>query len=110
MTGDSRENISDSIIEATDYVIELEPLTAEQILLVIHQRLVFCNIDYEGEKVLDAISELGMGDIKEVIQVLKRTLMLMDAELKEFLTVELVEKAERLFCNHVSSIPAPNSK
>jgi hypothetical protein len=105
MTCKSRESVSDALIEATDYIVELEPLTDDQILAVIHQRLHFCGVEYEGEEVLKALYEQGFGQIEHIIPALERSLMLMQAEMQDFLSLELVEKAEKLFCNSISPYP-----
>ena len=105
LTAKNKAIVSDEIIKSTDFICELEPLTQDQLLTVIHQRLVFCGIEYEGEEVLKAIFEQGFGQIEDIIPALERSLMLMEAELQDRLTLAIVEKAERLF-----TIPVPCDK
>jgi hypothetical protein len=105
LTANQKDTVSEPILRAVDYTVELEPLTADQVLAVIHQRLVFCQVEYEGEEVLKTIAEQGFGEIKNIISALERCLMLMDAELQDKLTLELVQKADKLFCSSVSPSP-----
>jgi hypothetical protein len=105
MTAESKDKIPEPILKATTHIIELEPFTQDQILSIIHQKLVFAGIEYGGEEVLKALYEQGFGEIKNIIPALKRSLLLMNADLEDKLTLKLVEKAERLFCHPVSHSP-----
>ena len=104
MTAHNKDMVSGSIIEATDYIIKLEPLTMDQLEAAVHQRLVFCGIEYEGEEVLKKIIDQGVGKIEFVIPFLKKCLMLMKAEMGECLDMKIIQKAIRL-----SSLPVPPS-
>ena len=97
MTGKDRESIPDSILDATDVVVEIEPLNLDLLLAVVHQRLVFCGIEYEGEQVLQAIVEQGRTDIDRIMDFLKVCISIVKAESREdILTVEMVERAKAL--------------
>jgi len=91
-----KEQVSESLIEVTDHIIELEPLTVDQMEAVVHQRLVFCGVDYEGDEVLQAIIDAGDGQIDDVMRFLKICLMMVAAEMKEELDMEVVRRASRL--------------
>lgn len=95
-------SVPSTILRATDHVIRLEPLTSDQMLAAIHQRLVFCSIEYDGEQVLQAIVEQGAGQMRQVIEFLKVCIMVMKAELLDYLDMTVVNKAKRLW-----QVPAP---
>ena len=103
MTAQHKDMVTDAILKATDYVIELEPLNSDQLEAVVHQRLVFCGVDYKNsEEVLKAIIEAGFGEIEFVIPFLKKCLMLMKAEMLDCLDLEVVNRVDRLL-----SMPVP---
>lgn len=104
MTCNNMSLISDTLIDATDHIIRLNKFTLDQLESVVHQRLVFCDIEYAGEEVLQAIVDQGAGQIGQVIDFLKICLMLLKAELKDDLTMEIVEKAKKL---SYSPVPLP---
>jgi len=98
MTARHKKMVSETIKKATDYIIELEPLNSDQLEAAVHQRLVFCGVDYKNsEKVLKAIIEVGQGQIEIVIPFLKKCLMMMKAEMHDCLDMEVVEMVDRLF-------------
>lgn len=101
LTAQQKDLVSGSILKATDYVVELEPLNADQTEAAIHQRLFFCGEEYE-EQVLKSIVSQGQGKIEFIIPFLKRCIMLKKAEMQECLNMEIVNKASRL-----NPIPAP---
>ena len=101
LTATSNKN-KKAIVDAVDYIIELEPYTSEQLELVVHQILkVLCKIEYDGELVLQEIVEQGGGEISMVLDFLKICLMLLKAELKDCMDMEIVEKAKRISCSPV---------
>ncbi len=100
MTAEKEDMVSDLILKATDYIIELQPFTLDQLEAIVHQRLVFSKIEYEGEEVLQAIIDIGKAKIDLIMKFLKKSLMLIKAEMEECLTMKIVEKARRL-----SSLP-----
>jgi len=108
MTAKHKELVSSSIVKATDYIVELEPLNNDQLEAALHQRLVFCGIEYDGDEVLRAMVSQGAGKIEYVIRFLKHCLVIMKAEMADCLTVELVKKASRIGSMPVRK-PAPNN-
>ncbi len=104
MTAKKQDMVSELILKATDYVIELEPFTLDQLEAIVHQRLVFSKIDYDGDEVLQAIIDTGKANIDLIMRFLKKCIMLMKAEMEECLDMDVVRKARRL-----SSLPAPPS-
>lgn len=96
LTAQSKDKVSESILKATDYQVELEPLTLDQIEAALHQRLFFCGIDYGGDEVLKAMVRHGGGTIEYAVRFLKHCLMVMKAEMADFLDMELVKKASRI--------------
>ena len=109
LTGKDRDSISDSILDATDVVVEIEPLNLDMLLAVVHQRLVFCGLEYEGEQVLQAIVDQGQAEIDKIIDFLKVCVSILKAELGEdILTVEMVERAKTLINTPVPPPPIPD--
>jgi len=106
MTTTELDKLSTSILDVIDYIVELEPYSPEQIKLIVHQMLkIFCRIEYEGEQVLQEIVKQGQGKIGQVIDFLKICLMTLKAEMRDYLDMEIVEKAKRLGGSPVP--PAP---
>ena len=89
------DKINDALLSAIDYKIEIEELNRDQVLAAVHQRLVFCNVEYDGEEVIEAIVDAGNG-IDQIMEFLKKCLMLMQAEMVDFLDMEIVRKVGRL--------------
>ena len=96
LTATSRKLVPYPLLKATDYIIELEPLTNEQCEIVVHQYLKFCGIDYDGEQVLQAVVGNTLSSISQIMQLLRICIVVMRAEHEECLTVEIVEKAKQL--------------
>jgi hypothetical protein len=96
MTAHQKNLVSGSILKATDYVVELEPLNLDQLEAALHQRLVFCQIEYDGDEVLRAIVNQGVGKIEFAIPFLKHCLMVMKAEMADCLSMEVIKKASRI--------------
>ena len=100
LTAKEIKSVSEYIVKAVTHVIELDPYTREQLLLIAHQYLKFCGIEYEGEAVLQEIVGPAPHGIRVVIKTLKTCLVLLRAGVEEYLTVEIVKKAKRLCANH----------
>lgn len=105
MTCNDLALISDTIINATDHIIRLQPLNLDQMEAVIHQRLVFCKIDYSGDEVLRAVIGVGNSKIDLIIDFLKICILMMKAELKDCLTMEIVNRARQLDQFYVPPTP-----
>ena len=69
---------------------------------IANQYLKFCSISHNGEKVLQEIVGHKAHGIRVVIKTLKTCIVLLKAELKDCLTVEIVKKAKRLCALPVS--------
>lgn len=107
MTTRSSDKISRLVLDATDYIVELEPYSSEQLEIIVHQIVSgFCKKEYSGEEILKAIVEIGNSNIGQVIEFLKICLVLLKAGKQECLNMEIVEKAKRL---SRSAVPAPPS-
>lgn len=105
MTTNSTDKLPQPILDAIDYIVELEPYTAEQLESIVHQILtVFLKIDYTGKQVLMEVVEMGGEQISIVIDFLKICIMILKSEMKDCLTMEIVEKAKRFSC---SPVPPP---
>ncbi len=64
--------------------------------MVILQRLIYCHRDYEGEDVLEKITEYGMSGIDRSIIYLKLALTVMNSEGENMLLLKHVERAIKL--------------
>ena len=96
LTANSKDKISDLILKAADYQVELEPLNLDQIEAALHQRLFFCGIEYDGDEVLKAMVHHGGGNIEYAIRFLKHCMMVMKSETADFLDMTIVKKASRI--------------
>ena len=65
-------------------------------MLIAHQYLKFCNVSYQGEAVLEEIVGPNPKWIRDVIKILKICIVLLKAEMVDYLTVSIVQKAKRL--------------
>ena len=96
LTTSNIDKVNKPILDAVDYIIELEPLSQEQLELVILQRLKFCDIGYESENILKEIIEYGNGQIKEIIKFLRTCQTITKADCRKFLTSKDIEMGRRL--------------
>ena len=96
MTCKDADLINDAMLSAVDHIIEIEPLNNDQLIAVLHQKLVFVGVEYAGEEVLKAIVDAGMGRIELVMDFLKKNLILLNAEMKDCLDMQIVNKAKRM--------------
>ena len=105
LTAGNTNSIPDTIKKAIDYIIELEPFTIDQLEAVIHQRLFFCGVEYDGEEVLKEIVNIGKGSMELIIPFLKKCLMLVKSEIGECLTMGIVNRSKRI--SQVGQLPPP---
>lgn len=97
LTAKDINRVAEPIHSNVDYIVELEPYTHEQLLLVILQRLKYAHIEYESEEVLDGVVECGCRDLREIIQFLKVCIAVMQAEgREEKLLLDDVKRAARM--------------
>ena len=96
MTTKKVKEVPQCISSIADHIVEIENFTREQLELVILQRLKYAHIDYQDESVLQNIVGYGRHDLNQCIRFLKCSIAVMQAEGRQVLTVEDVEKAGRL--------------
>lgn len=97
LTASDIKSISQPIIDAVGFKVEIESYTQAQLELVVHQRLKFCGIDYCGdEQVLKTIVEYGCGQLKYIIEFLKICILLAQTDGNNKLTLKIVERACKL--------------
>lgn len=96
MTCKDTDLINDAMLSAVDHIIEIEPLNNDQLIAVLHQKLVFVGVEYAGEEVLKAIVDAGMGRMELAMDFLKKSLILLNAEMKDCLDMQIVNKAKRM--------------
>jgi len=92
MTSQSKAKIPNYFTEKIDHIVKLEDYTDQQLELIVLQRLKYCKIDYDDEKVLWLIVEYGYKDLHKIIRLLKSSITMMLADSRRVLTVEDVEK------------------
>jgi len=96
MTAICKDAVPESLIKIIPYVIQLEPYTCEQVRCILHQYLFFMGIEYGGEVVLDELVKTNPIYVTRSLELLKNSINIMRAELKDYLSLELVYKAKRL--------------
>lgn len=94
--------VPQSIIKEVDHCVAMEPCSAEQIKMIICQQLKFCDIPYKGEAVLEEIVKTYPMEIGVIMRLLKTCIVLLRADLSNYLTVKIVRTAKRL-----CSLPVP---
>jgi len=98
LTASNIELVPQQLLNLIDYKIKLERFTAEQLELLILQRLKYLNIstsDSETNEILKQIVDIGI-DLKNTIGLLKRCITVMHAEGRDNLTMKDVELAIKL--------------
>jgi hypothetical protein len=98
LTASNIDSVPSQLLNLVDYKIKVERFTAEQLELLILQRLKYLNIstsDSETNKILKQIVEIGM-DLKNTIGLLKRCITVMHSEGRDNLTLKDVELAIKL--------------
>ena len=92
MTTHLLDKVPNYFMEKIDHVVEIEEYTDQQLELVVLQRLKYCQIDYDEEKVMWLIVEYGGKDLHRIIRLLKDAMTIMLADGRNVLTVEDVKK------------------
>ncbi len=77
--------------EKIDNIVEIEDYTKQQLILIVLQRIKYCNLGYE-EKVLQLLVEYGCGRLAIIIRLLKSAITVMLADSRATLTVDDIEK------------------
>lgn len=97
LTAKDINKVAGPIVDAVDYIIEIEPYNIQQSELVVLQRLKYCNIDYEMEEVLSEIVSFSDGELKKIIKFLKVCIAVMrSAGREDKLLLKDVEEAGRI--------------
>ena len=96
MTTHRSDKIPKYFTEKIDHIVELEDYTDQQLELAVLQRIKYCQIGYQEEKVLQLIAEYGHKDLHKIIRLLKDAITVMLSDSRTVLTVGDVEKAKRL--------------
>ena len=78
--------------ESIDHIVKLEEYTKDQLELIVLQRLKYCGIDYDDEKVLNLIVQYGHENLHKIIRLLKSSITVMMSENRSVLTVGDVKK------------------
>lgn len=92
MTTHVRDNVPSYFQEKIDHIVEIENYTNQQLELIVLQRLKYCNLDYDEEKVLRLIVEYGLEKLPNIIRLLKSAITVMFADGRRCLTVDDIQK------------------
>ena len=92
MTAREEKKIPKYFQESIDHIVKLEEYSKEQLELIVLQRLKYCGIGYEEEKVLWLIVEYGHKNLRKVIRLFKSSITVMMSENRSVLTVGDVKK------------------
>lgn len=92
MTASDISKIPGYFKENIDHIVSLEEYTDQQLELVVLQRLKYCGIDYDEEKVLSLIVAYGHKDLHKIVRLLKSSITVMMSENRTTLTVKDVKK------------------
>ena len=93
LTTENLEKVPSSIIDHVSYQIKLTGWTQNELILVILQRIRYCQLDYEGEQVLNLLLQTGKGDLRTIIQLLKLTITIVLAQNRSKILIQDVRKA-----------------
>lgn len=91
MTTHTKNNVPTYLQEKIDHIVELEDYTDQQLQLIVLQRLKYCGLDYDEEKVLKLIVEYGLEKLHDIIRLLKSAIAFTLADSRTTLTVEDVK-------------------
>lgn len=91
MTTHTKNNVPKYFQEKIDHIVELEDYTKQQLELIVLQRLKYCGLDYDEEKVLQLVVEYGHEDLHKIIRLLKSSITVMLADSRNILTVDDVK-------------------
>jgi len=91
MTTLNRSKVPAYFQQKIDHIVELEDYSKQQLQLVVLQRLMYCNLDYQEEKVLQLVVEYGSEKLHDIIRLLKAAISFMLADSRTILTVEDVK-------------------
>jgi hypothetical protein len=103
LTTESVDQVHHSIRQAVDYHVEIEPYTNEQYKLIVLQRLKYCGIQYDCETVLDEIVSRGKGKLRDIIDLIRVCITLIQPDERTVLELKDVRKAVDLLSPPVRS-------
>ena len=92
MTTSKENKIPDYFLENIDHIVKIEDYTDQQLELIILQRLKYCQIDYQEEKVLWLLKEYGNKELYKIIRLLKSAMTVMLSDSRTVLTVDDIKK------------------
>lgn len=92
MTASSIGRIPKYLKEKIDHIVTLEDYVDQQLELIVLQRLKYCQIDYEEEKVLSLLVAYGQEDLQMIIRLLKDSITVMLSDSRKVLTVADVKR------------------
>ena len=96
LTSKHQKKVPVPILDSVQHIVHLEDYTAQQLELIILQRLKYANIDYENEYILEDIVKYGKNNLKLCIRFLKCCIAVMQSQGRQKLDVEDVIKSARL--------------
>ena len=108
MTAQSKTKMPNYFTEKIDHIVELDDYTDQQLELVVLQRLIYCKIDYDDEKILKIIVKYGCSNLNQIIRLLKCSITVMLADSRRVLTVDDVKKAKRMSWEDILPPPLIN--
>lgn len=93
ITATSPTDAMQVVLDQIDYAVQLEPYTDEQRKLIILQRIKYCGLNYEDERVLEMIVHEGNGILREMIQLLRACVVIVKSEGRETVHINDVKRA-----------------
>jgi len=96
LTTQAEHKVHPALVEAVEYVVAVEPYTAEQLELVVLQRLKYSGLTYQDEEVLRQIVQGGQERYDSVIDLLKIVMLLVLADCRDTVRISDVKKALRM--------------
>jgi hypothetical protein len=86
-----------------DYIVEIEPYTHDQKILLGLQRIKYCGIGYQNEQVLEEIVLRTTGNLRQMIQLLQIAITLISSEGRMELVIQDIRKAADLLPTSIQS-------
>lgn len=103
LTAQKVDNVPKSISTAVDHIINTESYSIEHLRQFVTQQLKFCGIYFRGQSVIDEIANTPGMDITSIMQLIKTCIVLLEADLRIYLTVKIVQEAKQLCSFSVSA-------
>ena len=93
LTTHNLANVPKYIQKKIQHIVTIEEYTEQQLQLIVLQRLMYANISYKEERVLQQLVEYGCEKLNLIIRALKMAITVMLADSRRILAVDDVEKA-----------------